>query len=72
MAPVLVKQLNLDPRQLFIGGFSMGGFMTDEIGTATAAIWAGMAIMGAGRHSGGPAAGFKGKPVYIGAGEKDG
>jgi predicted esterase len=70
--PVFIKQLNLDTRQLFIGGFSQGGFMTDEIGTATAGMWAGLAIMGAGRHSGMPATGFKGKPVYIGAGEKDG
>jgi dienelactone hydrolase/outer membrane protein assembly factor BamD (BamD/ComL family) len=71
-APVLVKQLNLDPRQLFIGGFSMGGFLSDHIGTSTAGIWAGLAIMGAGRNGGGPAKGFAGKPVYIAAGEKDG
>ena len=72
LAPVFIKQLNLDPRQLFIGGFSLGGFMTDEIGTTTAGMWAGMAIMGAGRHGGGSPSGFKGKPVYIGVGEKDG
>ena len=70
-APVFIKQFNLDARQLFIGGFSLGGFMTDEIGTTTADMWAGMAIMGAGWHSGAAANGFKGKPVYIAAGETD-
>jgi tetratricopeptide (TPR) repeat protein len=71
LVPVLVKQLNLDTRQLFISGFSMGGFIASEIGERTSAIWAGMLICGAGRYAKGSPLGFRGKPVYIGAGEKD-
>jgi tetratricopeptide (TPR) repeat protein len=73
LLPVLTQKLKLDTRQLFIGGFSMGGFMSSSIGECTASIWAGMAICGAGRGGGGGAKdpqGFRGKPVFAGAGEK--
>ena len=73
LVPVLTQKLKLDARQLFIGGFSMGGFMSSSIGECTASIWAGMAICGAGRGGGGGAKdpqGFRGKPVFAGAGEK--
>lgn len=74
LAPELAKVLKIDPRQLFVGGFSQGGWMTSAIAEATAPMWAGVAITGAGRHSSGPLknpAAFRGKPMYIGAGEKD-
>jgi len=74
LAPALAKQLKLDPRQLFIGGFSQGAYMGSDIAEATVELWAGIALMGGGRHSGGPvknASQFKGKPMYIAAGEKD-
>ncbi|MCX5683335.1 MAG: hypothetical protein NT049_06585, partial [Planctomycetota bacterium] len=74
LLPVLTKKLNLDPRQLFVGGFSQGGWSTSLISEATASTWAGIVITGAGRNGGGnlrDAAAFKGKPMYIGAGEKD-
>lgn len=75
LAPVLAAHLKIDTRQMFIGGFSQGGWMTSIIGEATATLWAGMAIMGAGRHGGDAAAktaaAFAGKPIYVGAGEND-
>jgi len=73
LLPALAQKLKLDTRQLFIGGFSMGGFMGSSIGECTASIWAGMAICGAGRGGGGGVKdpqGFRGKPVFAGAGEK--
>ena len=73
LAPALTQKLKLDARQLFIGGFSMGGFISSSIGESTASIWAGMAICGAGRGGGGTVSnpqGFRGKPVFAGAGEK--
>jgi len=73
LVPALVKQLKLDPRQLFIGGFSMGGFMCSSIGEGSSGVWAGMMICGAGRGRGGGVKdpqGFRGKPVFCGAGEK--
>ena len=74
LVPALAKQLKVDPRQLFIGGFSQGAYMGSDIAEATAELWAGIALMGGGRHSGGSvknASQFKGKPMYIAAGEKD-
>lgn len=74
LAPELAKVLKIDPRQLFVGGFSQGGWMTSTIAEATAPMWAGVVITGAGRHGSGTlknAATFRGKPMYIGAGEKD-
>jgi tetratricopeptide (TPR) repeat protein len=74
LAPELAKRLKLDPRQLFIGGFSMGGFIGSSIGEGSSEMWAGMMICGAGRgggEGGAGAQGFRGKPVYLAAGEKD-
>jgi len=73
LSPLLAKPLRIDPKQMLIGGFSQGGWMASEIGEATSFLWAGMAIMGAGRHGGSAkdAAGFARKPIYIGAGETD-
>jgi len=73
LLPALAQKLKFDTRQLFIGGFSMGGFMSSSIGECTASVWAGMAICGAGRGGGGGVKdpqGFRGKPVFAGAGEK--
>ena len=68
----LTEQLKLDRRQLFIGGFSMGGWITSIIGENAPTLWAAMAICGAGRNGAGrnPEA-WRGRPVYIGVGEKD-
>jgi len=73
LVPPLVKRLNMDRRQLFVGGFSMGGWMTSIVGETVPSLWAGMAILGAGRQGSGrdPEA-WRGKPVYVGAGENDG
>jgi poly(3-hydroxybutyrate) depolymerase/TolA-binding protein len=72
LASVLTKQLKLDPRQFFIGGFSMGGFMCSTIGEGSSDLWCAMMICGAGRGGrGGNADSFRNKPVFVGAGEKD-
>ncbi|MBE3071261.1 MAG: hypothetical protein IMZ66_13585 [Planctomycetes bacterium] len=74
--PPLVKKLSVDTGQLFIGGFSKGGFMTSSIAGRTLSLWAGILITGAGRGGGGGGeggggSGYKGKPIYIGVGEND-
>lgn len=74
--PPLVKKLSVDTQQLFIGGFSKGGFMTSSIAARTLSLWAGILITGAGRGGGGGGeggggSGYKGKPIYIGVGEND-
>jgi len=50
LVPQLVKQLNLDPNQLFIAGNSAGGFAASGIAEATPSFWAGVMILGAGRY----------------------
>ena len=71
--PDLVKQLSIDTKQLFIGGFSKGGFMTSSIAEQTLPLWTGILVLGAGRHGSGGAARdtYRGKAVYVGVGEKD-
>jgi len=69
--PPLVKKLNADTQQLFIGGFSKGGFATNRIAGQTLSMWAGILILGAGGSAhGGPDSG-RGKAVYVGVGETD-
>jgi len=72
LLPILVKRLSADNRQMFIGGFSKGGFMVSAIGGRTPTLWTGMLIMGAGRHGTTGTRGFSGKAVYVGVGETDG
>jgi len=71
IVPYLVKRLKIDKDRLFIGGFSMGGFMTVKIAGRTLPLWAGILILGASGRPSGAAGGYRGKAVYIGVGEKD-
>jgi len=71
LLPILVKRLSADKRQMFIGGFSKGGFMVSAIGGRTPTLWTGMLIMGAGRHGTTGTREFRGKAVYVGVGETD-
>ncbi|MBM4037289.1 MAG: hypothetical protein FJ290_02145 [Planctomycetes bacterium] len=69
------KRLKVDKEQLLVGGFSMGGWMASSMGETAPKLWAGVAILGAGRQKldlpmSDPAA-VRGKPIYIGAGDKD-
>jgi len=75
VAPYLERRLNVDKGQFFVGGFSMGGWSASSIGEAAPALWAGIAILGAGRHRmhlpmKSPRS-IRSKPIYIGAGEND-
>lgn len=72
VAAALQQKLNIDEDQMFIGGFSKGGFMVCAIEQQTADMWAGLAIMGAGVHGGKPddEEDYANKAVYIGVGEK--
>jgi len=73
VASTLSKKLNIHEDQMFIGGFSKGGFMASAIERQTADMWAGLAIMGAGIHGGAPdrKEAYEKKAVYLGAGEKE-
>ena len=69
--PPLVTKLNVDTEQLFIGGFSKGGFTTNRIAGQTLSLWAGILILGAGGSGPGGPGSCRGKAVYIGVGETD-
>ena len=69
--PPLVKKLKVDTEQLFIGGFSKGGFTTNQIAGQTLSLWAGILILGAGGSGPGGPGSCKGKAVYVGVGETD-
>ena len=69
--PPLVTKLNVDTEQLFIGGFSKGGFTTNRIAGQTLSLWAGILILGAGGSGPGGPGSCKGKAVYVGVGETD-
>ncbi len=70
--------LKIDGKRLFIAGCSMGGWYTSSIFESSSKAWAGVAILAAGRSQNahlitaetGRIA-VRGKPVYIGAGERD-
>ncbi|MHC4571376.1 MAG: alpha/beta hydrolase-fold protein [Planctomycetota bacterium] len=72
------RHLRVDKKRMFITGFSMGGWHTSIMLESSAKVWAGAAILCAGRSrnasliatAAGRAA-LYGKPIYIGAGEKD-
>jgi predicted esterase len=72
------KRLRIDGKRLFITGSSKGGWHASAMLESSAKVWAGAVILAAGRSQ---SAGLittdagrkalRGKPVYIGAGEKD-
>ena len=74
-AAYLERRLKLDREEFLVGGFSMGGWMTSSMGEGSPSMWAGIAILGAGRQMQdrpmrNPAS-LRNKPIYIGAGTQD-
>lgn len=74
----LSRRLRIDEKRLFITGSSKGGWYTSAMLESSAKVWAGAVILAAGRsqnaHLFATDAGrmaLRGKPIYIGAGEKD-
>ena len=71
----VARRLNVDRKRLFIGGFSKGGWSTSTIAEASLGTWAGICILGAGRHRFHlplrQPRGIRGKPIYIGVGQRD-
>jgi acetyl esterase/lipase len=70
--PIVCRQLSVDRKRLFVGGFSKGGFYASLLLSADPRPWAGAVILGAGRDSrGGEPKTLRGKSLFIGAGEKE-
>lgn len=71
----LEQYLEIDKKQIFLGGFSKGGFYSSIILCATPRAWAGAIILGGGRSKGDKKAkrpaSLLGKPIFIGCGSKD-
>ncbi len=71
----LGRYLEIDKKQLFLGGFSKGAFYSSIILCATPKTWAGALILGGGRGKGDAksrhSAALRGKPIFIGCGTKD-
>jgi predicted peptidase len=74
----VAEHLKVDEQRLFIAGFSKGGWHTSAMLEFSGKVWAGAVILAAGRSrtvaSISTAAGkraLRGKPLYIGAGQKD-
>jgi predicted esterase len=70
------EYFRIDKKRLFLTGFSKGGWLSADLIEQNAKPWAGAAIIAAGRRQilPPPADGrslLRGKPIYIGAGEKD-
>lgn len=72
------RRLRIDEKRLFVTGYSKGGWHTSAMLESSAKAWAGAVIFAAGRSQNvsviTTAAGRKelrGKPIYIGDGEKD-
>ncbi len=68
------EHLKIDERRLFVSGFSKGGWHSANMVEASPKGWAGAVIFAAGRRGiVQPASkkAFRGKPIYIGAGEND-
>jgi predicted esterase len=49
IAAALRADLKVDPKQMFIGGFSQGGLQAQAVATRTQDLWAGVVVLGAGR-----------------------
>jgi predicted esterase/ribosomal protein L15E len=68
----LASKVRINPKLIFMGGFSQGGWSTSKFGNLYADQLAGLIITGSG---GSPnekaAAALKGKPVFVGIGETD-
>jgi predicted esterase len=72
------RRLRIDEKRLFITGSSMGGWHASAMLESSPKVWAGAVILAAGRSrnismlttDAGENA-LRGKPIYIGAGEKD-
>jgi predicted esterase len=68
----LESKVRINPKLVFMGGFSQGGWSTSKFGNLYIDQLAGLIIMGSG---GSPneksAAALKGKPVFVGIGEMD-
>lgn len=68
-------RLNVDPKMIFMGGYSQGGYHTTLLGEQVLDKLAGLIVLGAGRffiaHTPPPPSNIHGKPVFIGVGEND-
>jgi predicted esterase len=74
----LCEHLRVDEKRFFITGSSKGGWHTSSMLEISARAWAGAVILAAGRHrfvnvltDKDDKKALHGKPIYIGAGEKD-
>jgi predicted peptidase len=72
------ERLRIDEKRLFITGSSKGGWHTSEMLESSPKVWAGAVILAAGRSQNARLSAadagrkaLRGKPIYIGAGEKD-
>jgi hypothetical protein len=65
------KHTSIDTKSITLMGWSKGGWSGSAYAEASASIWRGMVLMGSGRTGRGAPTGFRGKPVFIGIGEKD-
>jgi len=72
------NELKIDEDRLFVGGFSKGGWHSSAMLESSPKVWAGAVIFAAGRSRSvelisttGSKRALRGKPIYIGAGEKD-
>jgi predicted esterase/outer membrane protein assembly factor BamD (BamD/ComL family) len=65
--------LKVDPKQMFLGGFSQGGWWTTMLSEYTIDLWAGLFTIASGEHASGMPthANVKGKPIHIIAGMND-
>lgn len=64
--------LNVNPRRIFIGGFSLGGMWTYRISAKDPTMFAGVAAFGmSGGPGSSPPAAWQGKPVLVAHGETD-
>jgi len=74
----ICEHLKIDEKRLFIAGSSKGGWHTSAMLEISARAWAGAVILAAGRYRSvnvitttADKKVLRGKPIYIGAGEKD-
>lgn len=72
---ILTKQLNIDQKLIFMGGYSQGGYHTSLLGERLLDKLAGLIILGAGRFTAERypplLKSISGKPIFIGVGEQD-
>ena len=68
----VASKVRINPKLVFMGGFSQGGWSTSRFSNAYVDQLAGLIITGAGGSPGNTAAPLlKGKPVFVGVGELD-